>query len=194
MSSDHVIVEVDAGFHDRENSIVYAPMVCEGEHEGHVVHEIDEAGDLGEAVPSQCVALCECDEEECECGCSVAFIVPALAAGARKRYAICTDGCETPDFPQVTVDLDGDAKTAAFMIGGQMFTRYNFSHDFVRPNAYPVLGPRGIEVTEYAQTDHQHVLAQRQLRPPDGVHGGRAQVRGRRLGVAHVLGDGGREV
>lgn len=156
MSEEHVIVEVDAGNHDRENTVVYAEMVCEGDHDCHVVHEVDAAGNLGAAVPAQCVGVCECDEDECECGCSVAFIVPALAAGEKKRFAICTDECDAPDFPEVTVDLDGDARTAAFMIGDQMFTRYNFSHDFVRPNAYPVIGPGGLELTEYAQTDHPH--------------------------------------
>lgn len=156
MSDQHVIVEVDAGNHDRENTVVYAEMVCEGDHDCHVVHEVDDAGNLGAAVPAQCVGVCECDEDECECGCTVAFIVPTMAAGGKKRFAICTDECETPDFPEVTVDLDGDARTAAFMIGDEMFTRYNFSHDFVRPNAYPVLGPGGLELTEYAQTDHPH--------------------------------------
>jgi hypothetical protein len=157
MSDEHVIVEVDAGYHDRENTVVYADMVCAEDHEYHVVHEIDDAGNLGAAVPSQCVGVCDYDDEDdCECGCSVAFIVPALAAGQKKRFAICTDECDAPEFPEVTVDLDGDAQTAAFMIGDQMFTRYNFSHDFARPNAYPVIGPGGLEVTEYAQTDHPH--------------------------------------
>lgn len=156
MSDEHVIVEVDAGYHDRENTVVYAEMVCEGDHDCHVVHEVDDAGNLGAAVPAQCVGVCDCDEDECECGCTVAFIVPALSAGEKKRFAICTDECDAPDFPEVTVDLDSDAQTATFLIGDQMFTRYNFSHDFVRPNAYPVLGPGGLELTEYAQTDHPH--------------------------------------
>jgi len=152
--NDHVFVDVDAGPHDRENSVVYTMVGCDVEHGGHAVHEVDEAGNLGDAVPSQCAGLCDCDDDECDC--AIAFVLPSLAADAKKRFAVCTDGCEAPDFPEVTVDLDEDAHTAAFLIGGELFTRYNFSHDFARPNAYPVIGPGGIEVTEYAQTDHPH--------------------------------------
>ncbi len=156
MSEEHVIVEVDAGNHDRENTVVYAFVDCDPDHAGHVVHQLEADGSLGDPVPSQCSGLCEVDDDEEECGCGVAFIVPALAAGEKKRFAICTDGCDAPDMPQVTVDLDEDARTASFLIGGELFTRYNFSHDFARPNAYPVLGPGGLELTEYAQTDHPH--------------------------------------
>jgi hypothetical protein len=157
--SEHIFVDVDAGNHDRENSVVYAPMICEEEHCGHVVHEVGDDGSLGDAVPSQCVDACECDEEEvdCECGCQVAFIVPSMAAGESKRFAICTDECEEADFDGVTVDLDESAKTAAFMVGDEMVTRYNFDFDeFVRPNCYPVHGPNGLEITEYAVSDHPH--------------------------------------
>ena len=157
--SDHIFVDVAAGNHDRENTVVYAPIMCEGDHEGHVVHEVNEDGSVGAVVPSQCVGICECDEDldDCECGCQVAFIVPSMAAGTTKRFAICTDECEAGDFDQVIVELDEDAKTAAFMVGEQMVTRYNFDFEkFVRPNCYPVYGPNGLEITEYAQTDHPH--------------------------------------
>lgn len=156
MSDEHVFVEVDGGNHDRENTVVYATVECDAEHEGHVAHEVDADGTIGAALPTQCTDVCECDEEDDRCECGAAFIVPALAAGETRRFAICTDGCDTPDGPEVTVDLDEDAMTAGFLIGGELFTRYNFSHDFVRPNAYPVLGPGGVEITEYAQTDHPH--------------------------------------
>ncbi|MFW5867830.1 MAG: PmoA family protein [Armatimonadota bacterium] len=158
--SDHVFVDVEAGNHDRENTVVYAPMVLAEEHASHVVHEVNEDGSFGDAVPAQCIEACECgaeDLEDCECGCQVAFIVPSMAAGESKRFAICTDECDDPGFDEVIVELDEDAKTAAFMIGDEMVTRYNFDFDeFVRPNCYPVYGPGGLEVTEYAQTDHPH--------------------------------------
>jgi len=158
--SDHVFVDVEAGNHDRENSVVYSPMIFAEDHECHVVHEVNEDGSLGDAVPSQCVEACECDADDpadCDCGCQVAFIVPSMAAGESARYAICTDECEDPGFDEVTVDLDEGAKTAAFMIGDEMVTRYNFDFDqFVRPNCYPVYGPNGLEITEYATTDHPH--------------------------------------
>ncbi len=159
MSDDHVFVEVDAGNHDRSNTVVYAPMICEdAEHESHVVHAVDDDGTIGDPVPSQCFGECECDEdlEDCECGCQVAFIVPSMTAGERKRFAICTDECEAPDLPEVTIELDEDNRTAAFMIGDEMFTRYNFGEEFARPNAYPVYGPDGLEITEYAVSDHPH--------------------------------------
>ncbi len=156
MSDDHVIIEVDAGPHDRENTVVYSPMICEEEHETYLVHELDEAGGIGDPVPSQCTDVCECGADGEDCRCSVAFIVPALAAGETKRYAIGTGESGRPDFPEVTVALDEGEQTASFLVGGEPFTRYNFSHDFVRPNAYPVYGPGGVEVTEYATTDHPH--------------------------------------
>lgn len=158
MGDEHVIMDVSGGNHDRENSVVYAPMVCKQEHEYHVVREVDDAGNLGDTVPSQCFGVCECDEEaeEADVGCSVAFIVPSLAAGETRRYGIATDEGEEPEYEGVSVELDEDEKTASFLIGGEPFTRYNFSHDFARPNAYPVLGPGGVEVTEYATTDHPH--------------------------------------
>ncbi len=157
MSDEHVFVDVSAGNHDRENSVVYAPMLFEEEHESHVVHQVDEAGNIGDPVPSQCVGVIEGDEDELEAGCQVAFIVPSMSAGEVRRFAICTDECDEPDFDGVTVDLDEDAKTAAFMVGDEMVTRYNYDFDeFVRPNCYPVYGPDGLEITEYATTDHPH--------------------------------------
>ena len=155
--SEHIFMDVHAGNHDRENSVVHAPVVCDHEHECHVVHEVDDAGNIGDPVPSQCFDICEIDHEEMECGCQIAFIVPSMKAGESRRYAICTDDCEAPEFPGVTIDIDDEARTASFMIGGDLFTRYNFNFDeFVRPNCYPVLGPGGFEMTEYAVTDHPH--------------------------------------
>jgi len=157
MSEHGVIVEVDAGYHDRENTVVYAPAACHEEHTCHAVHEVDDSGNQGEAMPAQCVGVCECfgDEVDPECEAMVAFIVPKLAAGEKKRFAICTDECECAE-GGVSVEVDED-KSAAFMINGELFTRYNFDREkFVRPNAYPVLGPKGVEVTEYASSDHPH--------------------------------------
>jgi len=154
MSENGIIVEVDAGYHDRENTVVHAPCGC-GEDcaKGHVVHEVLEGGDLGPALPCQCVGMRDDDfEDECE----VAWIVPALAAGEKKRYAIVADEGEAADAGGVSVELV-EGKSASFMIDGELFTRYNFDADeFVRPNAYPVIGPQGAEVTEYASSDHPH--------------------------------------
>ncbi len=150
-------MDVHAGNHDREDSVVQAPIICDEEHECHVVHEVDDAGNMGDPVPSQCVEACEVEEHEMECGCHISFIVPSMSAGEVRRYAICTDECEEGEISEVIVDLDENAKTAAFMIGDDMVTRYNFDFDeFVRPNCYPVYGPNGLEITEYAVTDHPH--------------------------------------
>ena len=157
MSEDHVFVDVHAGNHDRENSVVTTQMVCPEDHDCHVVHEVDESGNIGDPIPSQCFGLCECEDEGIECHCHIAFVVPSMSAGEVRRFAICTSECEPADFPEVTVDLDEDAQTASFMIGDELFTRYNFNFDeFVRPNCYPVMGPGGHEMTEYAVTDHPH--------------------------------------
>ncbi len=154
--SDHgVIVEVDAGNHDRENTVVFAPATCHDEHTCHAVHEVDADGNLGDAQPGQCVGLCDCEgEADDDCDAMVAFIVPELKAGETKKFAICTDDCK--EGGGVSVEIE-EGKTAAFKINGELFTRYNFDKDeFVRPNAFPVLGPEGAEVTEYASSDHPH--------------------------------------
>jgi len=156
--NDHgVIVEVDAGYHDRENTVVYAPAPCHDEHSGHAVHEVAEDGSLGEPMPAQCVGFCDCaGEAEPDCEAMVAFIIPELKAGDKRRYAICTDECDTDLSGGVTVEME-EGKTASFLIGGELFTRYNFDQEqFVRPNAFPVLGPGGVHVTEYAESDHPH--------------------------------------
>jgi len=152
MSHHQLMVDVDAGNHDRENTVVYSPCGCEADCEGgHAVHEVDAGGKLGEALPAQCV----CVGCGCGCECMVAWIVPRLGAGETKRYAICAGECAPADAGCVEVELI-EGESATFKINGEVFTRYNFSSDFVRPNAYPVYGPGGVEVTEYAQTDHPH--------------------------------------
>jgi hypothetical protein len=151
--SDHgIVVEVDAGYHDRENCVVYAPCGCEPGCEcGHAVHEVDASGELGEALAAQCVMMdCGGGEE-----CLSAWIVPQLAAGEKKRYAICAGEREPAEARGVEIEL-AEGQSATFKIGGEVFTRYNFSEEFARPNAYPVYGPGGVEVTEYAETDHPH--------------------------------------
>ncbi len=156
MSHDGTIVEVNAGSHDRENTVVYAAYACvPAEHEGHSLREVDASGNLGDLVPMQCTAAPgECSGDEGG-NCFVAWVVPALAAGETKRYCILDEAQEAPGAGEVTVDLI-ESESAEFKINGETFTRYNFSTDFVRPNAYPVYGPNGVEMTEYAKTDHPH--------------------------------------
>ncbi|MCD6360317.1 MAG: PmoA family protein [Armatimonadetes bacterium] len=157
--SDHgILVEVDAGYHDRENTVVYGCCSCDTDCEGgHVVHEVLDNGELGEPLPAQCVGTCECnDGDSDECECTVAWIVPFLAAGEKKRYVICADERTPEDAGSVTVEME-EGKSASFLINGELFTRYNFDREqFVRPNAFPVLGPGGVHVTEYAESDHPH--------------------------------------
>ena len=156
MSNGGTIVEVDAGNHDRENTVVYAPYACvPGEHKGHSLCEVDASGALGDPLPMQCtLAPGECAGSEGR-NCFVAWVVPELAAGETKRYCILNEAQEAPGAGEVTVDLI-EGESAEFKINGETFTRYNSSTDFVRPNAYPVYGPNGVEVTEYAETDHPH--------------------------------------
>lgn len=156
MSSDGTIVEVDAGNHDRQNTVVYAPYACvPGEHKGHSLAEVDDSGNLGDLVPMQCLPMLgDCPEAETR-NCLVAWVVPELGAGEKRRYCILNEPGTPADAGEVTIDLV-EGKSAEFKINGETFTRYNFSDEFVRPNAYPVYGPGGVEVTEYAETDHPH--------------------------------------
>jgi len=156
MSHHGSIVEVDAGNHDRENTVVYAPYTCvPGEHKGHSLREVGDSGKLEDLVPMQCVRLGgECGEGQVRSS-MAAWIVPRLAAGETKRYCILDEAQGPTDAGEVTIDLvEGDH--AEFKINGETFTTYIVREGIARPYCFPVYGPGGVEVTECAATDHPH--------------------------------------
>ena len=158
------IIEVVAGPHDRQNVIVTA--MCDddcGCGGNHALYELDAEGKRGAQVVCQCVAECGCEDDDCdsECG-ELVWIVPELKAGETKRYEVCagTDeqcgcGCATESFEAVTIGIVGD-EHAEVHINGQHFTSYVFKEGIARPYCYPVFGPGGAEMTNFAPGDHIH--------------------------------------
>ncbi len=161
--SDILLLEVDAGPHDRKNAVVsfVSTHDCGGEL-AHVLHEVNADGSLGAKVPCQCLGGgCGCDEEECLCCCEVVWIVPELKAGERKRYALSlADDIEY--FGGVSVDIEGDQK-ATFSVEDNVFMSYVFKQEgMARPFCYPVYGPGGklivreVNLPAKKGIDHEH--------------------------------------
>jgi hypothetical protein len=161
------LLVVEAGPHDRQNVIVTADCGggCECES-GHTLYESDETGKVGAPVVCQCEAGCGCEDDDCDCdsddvGCSqLTWIVPSLKAGERKYYVTapakdsCGCGCGC-DESGVAINLIQDEK-ADIVINGQLFTSYVVKEGIARPYCYPVIGPGGAEVTNFAPGDHVH--------------------------------------
>jgi len=158
---DRIIVEVNAGPHDRKNCFVSHLLLCDCDcEEGHVVEELDADGKAVKQIPAQCQSdLCGCGDEECSCGCEVIWMVDELKAGESKRYAIGVGSA--PADSLVEIDLQ-DAKQADIKIGGELFTSYVFQEGIARPFCYPVMGPEGkiivreVNIPQKEGIDHPH--------------------------------------
>lgn len=172
-SCGQAIYQVSAGNHPREATVVAVPCECAGEHqcacrcydpdicecdapgecscEGqHAVWELDHRGRRVRQVPSQCV----CGPD----GCRLYWLVADLPAGATKRFGVthAEEGAEVPSVSGgVHVRLQ-DGKEADFLIGCAPFTSYVFRQGIARPYCYPVYGPGGYQVTNFAPHDHPH--------------------------------------
>ncbi len=145
------IFQVDAGRHNRRKAIVSASCPasgcgcnCRGDH-GHVMWELDDKGERVRQVPVQCV------EENGSW--RVYWIVDELAAGQVRRYELSVGEGEHEG--GVSIDYKA-GQQADFLIDGQLFTRYVIAPDVARPYCYPVHGPGGYEVTNFAPSDHVH--------------------------------------
>ncbi len=160
---DVLLLEVDAGPHDRKNAIVsfVSSHTC-GEDKVHLLHEVNTDGSLGPQVPCQCLGeACDCGEEDCTCCCEVLWIIPELKAGERKRYQLCL-GSASEDAGGVTVDIEDDQK-ATFRVNGDLFMSYVFKQEgMARPFCYPVYGPGGkiivreVNIPAKPGIDHEH--------------------------------------
>ncbi len=129
-----IVVEVNAGPHDRKNCFVSFATDCACDCEaGHVVEELDAQGNAVKQIAAQCLTdACGCEEDDCSCGCGceVAWMVDELKAGQSKRYAISVGSA--PADGGVTIDLQ-DARQADFTVNGELFTSYVFQEGIARP-------------------------------------------------------------
>jgi len=167
MSANHepgTVLEVKAGPHDRKNAFVSFP--CGGGcgcDSGHTLYELDADGNRGKKVPCQCIADCGCGGEcDDECG-ELVWMVDELKAGETRRYVVgeaeegsCGCGCGCGgDTSGVTIDLTPGVQ-ADIAVCGKPFTSYVVKEGIARPYCYPVYGPGGAEVTNFAPGDHVH--------------------------------------
>lgn len=161
--AEGIVVEVNAGPHDRKNAIVsfVSEHACD-ETKVHVLREMNADGTPGAVVPCQCLGeACMCDAEDCSCACEVMWIVAELKAGESKRYMLSlADSCDCPS-SGVTVELEEGAK-ASFYVNGDLFTSYVFQEGIARPFCYPVIGPGGksvvreVNIPQKEDIDHPH--------------------------------------
>ncbi len=128
------VLEIDAGAHDRTNAVVRVPCEpgCTGEHT--LVEQ-----DSGEQIPVQC--------REGE----MVFIVPQMAAGEVKRYQVAP-----PSKAENGVVIQKETAHCDVRVGGELLTRYVFGGGIARPYCYPLHGPGGVELTNFAPGDHIH--------------------------------------
>ncbi len=156
--SERVIYEVQAGPHDRRDVIVSGPCPslgcccgCGGEEHSHSLWRLDDEGRRAEQVPVQCVP----EEDEW----SVYWHIANLPAGATVRYELASgdegggEGCCCCQ--GVGVKLE-EGRQADFVVRGELFTTYVVKPEVARPYCYPVHGPGGLEVTNFAPGDHIH--------------------------------------
>ncbi len=152
------VLEVKAGPHDRKNAFV--AFECGGGCDcqtGHTLYELDESGNRGAIVPCQCLTDCGC-EDECEGGCSeMVWMVPELKAGQTKRYVMdkAAAGAGDDDASGVAMDVKPEEQVD-ISVGGKPFTSYVVKEGIARPYCYPVYGPGGAEMTNFAPGDHVH--------------------------------------
>ncbi len=128
------ILEISAGPHHRENAVV--SVCCEEDCTG-IYTLTDQA--TSEELFAQCT-----DGE-------MTFIIPQMAAGEVKRYQI---GPSTEI--QGGVVIEEQATHCDVIIGSELLTRYVFGGAIARPYCYPLHGPGGVELTNFAPSDHIH--------------------------------------
>ena len=130
-------LEVAAGPHDRDDALVTVPCqgcACEG---AHLLEEVEGSGQVTAQWQAKTGTL--------------SFLLPHLPAGATRRYRIAGETIEPEG-----VAIQAQAEQMDFSVRGEAFTSYRFAADLARPCCYPVLGPGGRQVTNYAPSDHPH--------------------------------------
>jgi hypothetical protein len=141
------LLEVSVGPHARENAVVSVPCrhcACAGTH---TLEETDLEGHVLGRLPAQC----QVEAEDAPSG-TLTFLLPSLPAGERRRYRVVGDGEEFSE----GVTLTSHRGQMDFQIRGEPFTSYVYAPEVARPYYYPVLGPGGVPVTNFAPADHPH--------------------------------------
>lgn len=134
------IIQINAGPHDRKNSVV--TVACEGVCEcagRHVLNEIDEQGNASGRLSAQCQ------------GDELTFIIPQMTAGEVKRYAVSAAAER-----ESGVAIAEKGGQLDFLINGELFTSYVIREGIARPYCHPVYGPGGVQVTNFGPSDHIH--------------------------------------
>ncbi len=146
-------IVVSAGPHDRQNCLVTAPCPqpsCKcgsGGAGAHKVVMLDEAGNPAQEVASQCIPTPD--------GWRIAFIVPKLEAGKTAQFELLP---EKPEIQAGRISVQHtEGKKVDFLVADELFTSYVYRPDNApRPYCYPVHGPGGALVTNFAPSDHVH--------------------------------------
>jgi len=76
----------------------------------------------------------------------VTWIVPELRAGQERALSLYTGACGAKPATDVTLK-DQPGEKLDVMIGGRLFTSYNYAPRWVRPFLHPVIGPGAVAVT-----------------------------------------------
>jgi hypothetical protein len=149
------IYEVSAGPRARQQVLVSAPCRssggcgCHGRAaHAHLIYELDDAGRRRAPLPAQCVP--EAD------GWRIYWLVPALEAGQVRRYELSAEQAAAAELGGgVTVNCV-PGQQADFRMDGELVTSYVVKPDIARPYCYPVYGPGGVPMTNFAPPDHPH--------------------------------------
>lgn len=93
------------------------------------------------------------------------FVLDFLAAWSERRFRLTTPSADPAAVAAATgVTLAEEPGAIAVNINGELFTRYHYGADVVRPFLYPVIGPYGATVTRHypmadvpgEKRDHPH--------------------------------------
>lgn len=134
------VLEVAAGPHDRRLAPVSVTCLEDLVAGPCAVEELDPSGQPRGLLPAQATTD------------ALTWILPELRAGEVRRYRLVESGCDLG--PGAVADLN--RCQCQFLLRGELFTSYQFGPELARPCCWPVLGPRGVGVTNYGPADHPH--------------------------------------
>ncbi len=139
---DEHIVQVNAGPHERNNVFVSLPCDPSGCTSAHTVRSVDEDGNEGEVIPSQCIssALPTVDGSAGE----LVWQIDHLDAGEIASFAIDTPE-ESGEAAGVSIAIK-ENEQADICVGDDLFTSYVVREGIARPFCYPIIGPGGLDV------------------------------------------------
>ncbi len=152
------IVQVNAGPHQRNNVFVSLPCHLAGCTSAHTVRPVDENGNEGGVIPSQCLtsALPTADGSAGE----LVWQIEHLDAGETAVFAIGAAE-EASEAAGVAVNVKANEQ-ADICVGNDLFTSYVVREGIARPFCYPVIGPGGFDIAREVSfppkedTDHVH--------------------------------------